>query len=173
MTQNLLATSLSSDINGLVQDLVKGPVTIYDKAMDAEYVATHVGGGNHRMFDGGHTLGGAWDAVQKAKFDGEGILDQISGTFVALVKDGSTEKGLPFFTWDEGAYKEVSNYLNGQLSIPKDWFYDLNSYDPAELLGSTIGTMVLAFRWNEAEAEEFGRLGAGLATGASFQGIHC
>ena len=176
MAQNLLASSLSSDINGLVQDLVKGSATVYDKAMDAKYAATHLGGGNHRMFDGGHTLGGAWDAVQRAieispeKFNGEGILDQISGTFVALVKDGSTEKGLPFFTWDRGAYTEVANYLNGQLGIPKDWFYDLNSYDPAELLGSTIGTMVLAFRWNEAEAEEFGRLGAGLATAGVISG---
>ena len=28
---------------------------MYDKAMDAAYNATRIGGGNHRLFDGGHT----------------------------------------------------------------------------------------------------------------------
>ncbi len=176
MTQNLLATKLSGDINGLVQDLVEGDATAYDKAMDAVYAAKSIGGGNHRMFDGGHTLSGAWDAVQKAianspkDFEGEGVLDQISGTFLALVKDASTVKGLPFFTWDKDTYTGIADYLNSELGIPKDWFYDLNSYDPAELLGSAIGAMVLAFRWNEAEAGEFGRLGASLATAGVISG---
>ena len=43
-----------------------GPATLYDKAMDAEYLATSIGGGNHRMFDGGHTLAGAFEAVRGA-----------------------------------------------------------------------------------------------------------
>ena len=44
----------------------RGPATIYDKAMDAEYLTTYIGGGNHRIFDGGHTILGAIKAVRDA-----------------------------------------------------------------------------------------------------------
>ena len=53
--QGLLASALASDLNGMLASMAKGPATIYDRAMDAEYLATHTGGGNHRLFDGGHT----------------------------------------------------------------------------------------------------------------------
>ena len=59
-TQGLLASSLASDLNGVIGTLVEGAPTIYDKAMDAQYIATHVGGSFHRLFDGGHTLFGAF-----------------------------------------------------------------------------------------------------------------
>ena len=55
-SQGLLASSLAKDLNDLMQGMVKGTATIYDKAMDATYIATHEGGANHRLFDGGHTL---------------------------------------------------------------------------------------------------------------------
>ena len=51
-----LTTEISAELNSALASLAEGPATIYDKAMDAEYLATHVGGGNHRLFDGGHTL---------------------------------------------------------------------------------------------------------------------
>ena len=166
-TQNLLATSLSTDINDLVQNLVKGSATIYDKAMDAEYIRSHMGGYNHRLFDEGHTVFGAIRALQEAKannpsdFENEGFLDQVEGLFQALVKDASTQKGVPYFTWDKEAYDKVAGALQ-ELGIPKNWFADLNTYDPAELLGTTIGAMTLAFRWNKADAEEFARLAGGV-----------
>ena len=36
------------------KDVVNGIDGLYDKAMDAEYLKTNIGGGNHRLFDGGH-----------------------------------------------------------------------------------------------------------------------
>ena len=36
------------------------------KAMDAEYLRTHIGGGWHRLYDGGHSLVGSWKAVSEA-----------------------------------------------------------------------------------------------------------
>ena len=65
-SQGVLASHLSTDLNGLLQEVVQGSSTIYDKAMDAVYNATSIGGGNHRLFDGGHTIGGAWEAVRGA-----------------------------------------------------------------------------------------------------------
>ena len=44
-TQGLLASALSADLNGMLANMVAGPATIYDKAMDAVYHATHIGGG--------------------------------------------------------------------------------------------------------------------------------
>lgn len=170
LSQNLIATNLASEINGFVHQLVQSAPTIYDKALDAVYIDTHIGGGLHRMFDGGHTLAGAWKAVQSAaeihpeSFAGEGILDRISGTVMALFKDGSTPNGLPLFTWDPETYSKVSGYLNEVLGIPRHWFAGLNSYTTAELLSGVIGAVVLMFRWNKAEAEEFARIAGGLAT---------
>ena len=61
--QALLASDLSSDLNNLVAAAVKGSATIYDKAMDANYLdpllRPGLGGSYHRLFDGGHTIAGA------------------------------------------------------------------------------------------------------------------
>ena len=48
-TQGLLASALSVDLNRMVAGMVAGPTTIYDKAMDAEFVATGIGGAFHRF----------------------------------------------------------------------------------------------------------------------------
>ena len=64
--QGLLASDLSASLNGLVQSAVEGAPTIYDKAMDAVYIETFIGGANHRLFDGGHTIGGAFRAARDA-----------------------------------------------------------------------------------------------------------
>ena len=84
-TQGLLASSLTSDLNGLMQSMVKGSATIYDKAMDAEYLATHVGGGNHRLFDGGHTIAGAISAGHNASAD-DGLIQEALGTVQGLLR---------------------------------------------------------------------------------------
>ena len=74
-TQGLLASALSADLNGMLAGMVAGPATIYDNAMDAVYLATHVGGGSHRPFDGGHTIPGAFRAVRDASPD-DTIVDE-------------------------------------------------------------------------------------------------
>ena len=53
VTQGILASTISADLGSMLAGLAKGPATIYDKAMDAGYLATNIGGGNHRLFDGG------------------------------------------------------------------------------------------------------------------------
>ena len=52
---SILQTSLaipeaSSLLNAWLQDIVKGTPTIYDKAMDAAYNSTRIGGGDHQAF---------------------------------------------------------------------------------------------------------------------------
>ena len=77
--QGLLASSEGSVlINSWLQDIVSGRSTIYDKAMDVTYNATHIGGGDDRLFDGGHSLAGAFQAARDASPD-DGIFEEAAG----------------------------------------------------------------------------------------------
>ena len=51
-----LAFLHTKDLLKWTESVTDGPGSIYDKAMDAEYIRTHIGGGDHRLFDGGHDL---------------------------------------------------------------------------------------------------------------------
>jgi len=79
----------------------------------------------------------------------------------------STPKGLPLATWDKPTYDSVAGSLQSTFGIPKDWFYDLNSYDVGELLGGTVGVVSLIFGWNNAETESFASLAAGMGMSAT------
>ncbi len=92
--QGLLASSLADDLNGLLQSIVKGTPTIYDKAMDAEYIATSIGGGLHRLFDGGHTIYGAFKAAHGASTE-DSLLQEFFGSILGLFRDVTTPGGLP------------------------------------------------------------------------------
>ena len=165
--QALLATNLSNDINGLVQNMVSGSATIYDKAMDAQYIATHIGGGQHRLFDGGHTIIGAIRAGHAASPD-DSIIQEALGTMQGLLRDVSTPSGLPLANWDQETFRQVSETLETNFHIPKAWFYDLNTYDIADLLGSAIGIVAVIFHWNRGDTEEFAKLVGGMGLSAVF-----
>ncbi len=166
-TQAMLANSLTTEINGLVQNLVSGSATIYDKAMDAEYIATHIGGGHHRLFDGGHTIIGAFRAGHAASPD-DNVIQEAWGTIQGLLRDVSTPNGLPLANWDYETYQRVAESLESNFHIPKAWFYDLNTYDVADLLGSAIGIVAVIFHWNRGETEEFAKLVGGMGLSAVF-----
>ncbi len=164
--QGLVASDLSPQLNDLVQAAVKGKATIYDKAMDAVYLETHIGGGNHRLFDGGHTLLGAIKATHNASPD-DNLIQEALGGMQGLLRDVSTPQGLPLATWDKSAYDAVAGSLQETFGIPKSWFYDLNSYDVGELLGGAVGVVSLIFGWNRAETESFASLATGMGMSAA------
>ena len=165
--QGLLASSLAIDLNEMLQATVKGSATIYDKAMDAEYLRTSIGGGNHRMFDGGHTLAGAWEAVRGASPD-DSFIEEAVSFLEAMFKDMTTPKGLPIANWDKATYDNVATHLQSNFGIPKDWFYDINSYDAPELLAGVIGLVSVIFSWNEEDTEKFSRLVGNMGVAAIF-----
>ena len=161
-----LASTLSTDLNSALASLAEGSATIYDKAMDAEYLTTHIGGGSHRMFDGGHTLWGALKATRDASTE-DTLSQEAFGYMQGLFRDGTTPKGLPLANWDKATYDNVSGYLDSHFGIPKEWFYDLNSFDAAEVLGASVGAVSLVLCWNRADAEQFGKLVGGLGLSAA------
>ena len=163
--QGVLASKLSRSFNDVLHELVKGPRTRIDEAMDAVFNAEKIGGNLHRLFDGGHTLRGAYLAARHAE-GYDGFWERALGMAQALLRDGTTEKRLPFFTWDDDTFYAVRAFLNDNFGIPKQWFEDLLHYDPVEVLGALGGGLSLVYRWNKADSKEFARIvgGTGLVT---------
>ena len=157
VTQGVLASTLSADLDSMLAGLAKGPTTIYDKAMDAGYLATNIGGGNHRLFDGGHTIAGAFKAVRGASTE-DSIIQEGLGFLHGMFRDLTTSKGLPLGNWDKATYDHVASFMESQFHVDRDWFYDLNTYTSAELVGGSIGILALVFQWNRADTESFGRM---------------
>ena len=163
--QGLLATSEGSAlINSWLQDMVRGRPTIYDKAMDAVYNSTHIGGGDHRLFDGGHGLVGAFEAVRDASPD-DSIFEEAAGLLQALARDATTPKGLPLVTWEQDTFSGLTDSL-GRVGIPREWVIDMVSYDAAEVIGASVGVLALALNWNSDDVEQFTQIVGGMGLSA-------
>ena len=61
----------------------------------------------------------------------------------------------------------MAGALESGFNIPKGWFYDLNTYDAAELLGGAVGAVALTFSWNRAQTATFARLVGGMGLSAA------
>ena len=152
-----------------LEGLTSSTATRFDKALDAKYLETAMGGGNHRLFDGGHTLGGAWKNVSEmCAATGCSSKEQVSGYFGALWKDATTPKGLPFMTMEKQTYDALANRLS-DYGISKQWTYDALSYDALEVVGAGISAAVVVYHLNAGQTEELSEaLGAiGIASIAS------
>ena len=156
VTQGVLASMLSADLNSVLGELAKGSATIYDKALDANYLATGIGGANHRLFDGGHTIGGAVEAARGASTE-DSIIQEGLGVVESMFRDMTTSKGLPLANWDNATYDQAASFLQSRFHLSREWFYDLNSYTATELIGGSIGILAVVFQWNRADTESFSR----------------
>jgi len=146
-----------------LENLTKAPATVYDRAMDSEYLRTHIGGGNHRMFDGGHSLSGAWEQVSGAS-DTDSFAQEVVGYVSGLWKDMTTTSGLPFATWDRADYGDWADAASTNIpGIDKGYFQDLLSYDAFEVLSTGLGAVgvVFAFKTQDKKrlAEILGSMG--------------
>ena len=163
--QGLLASSEGSAlVNSWIQDMVSGRPTIYDKAMDAAYNATRMGGGDHRLFDGGHSLVGAFQAARDASPD-DNIFEEAAGLLQALARDATTPRGLPLVTWDQDTFNGLTDSL-GRVGIPREWVIDMVSYDAAEVIGASVGVLAIALNWNNDDVEQFAQLVGGMGLSA-------
>ena len=93
LTNAALASDVATSIDRWTRESFNAAATIYDKATDAEYLQTHIAGGLHRLFDGGHDLIGAWKAVRHARVD-----DSLAQEVAAISPvSGRTSSPLPDF----------------------------------------------------------------------------
>ena len=141
----------------MLADLAKGTATIYDKAMDATYLATNIGGRNHRLFDGGHTIAGAFEAVKGASTE-DSVIQEGLGYVQGMFRDLTTSKGLPLANWDKATYDQVAGFLESRFHLSREWFSDLTTYEAPELIGGSIGILAVVFQWNRGDTESFSRM---------------
>ena len=116
-----MASTLSKDLNGLLENMVTGPATLYDKAMDAGYLETHIGSGNHGMFNGGHTILGAITATRDASPD-DSVNEEAMGVLQGIFRDMITVMGLPLANWDKATYDRWPDAWNSICTSPKTGF---------------------------------------------------
>ena len=76
------------------------------------------------------------------------------------------KKRYPREALGKATYDHVAEYLKTNLGIPGDYFYDLNSYGAAELIGGVTGVVATALCWNRADTEEFSKLVGGMGVSA-------
>ena len=164
-SQAVLGSS-AAVLNSSLSKLVEGVPTAVDRAMDANYLATHIGGGMHRMFDGGHTL---WGATKAALSTDDGIVTQATDLVRGLARDVTTPAGLPFFNWDKATYDTVANFLKDNIGLPKKAFAELMSYTAADVLAGLLGGAQLAFRWTDGETKDFVRIATTTGAAAMIQ----
>jgi len=159
----ILASDFSKSMESWLGHMFnEGTPSIYDKAADAVYIATHIGGGHlHRLFDGIHTLWGMWDKIKDASPD-DSFLQEIVGYATALGKDLSSSVGIPLFDWSKSSYDQVASALNSTFHIPKSWFSDLLHVNATKLIGTSIGTIAVVLNWNKKQVKEFSSLAGSL-----------
>ena len=134
------------------EQITRSTATIYDKALDAEYLRTHIGGGSHRLFDGGHDLLGAWTAVREAS-GADSFAQEVIGYVHALWKDATTVKGLPFVTLDKVEHSQLADALSALPGVSSEWVYDLFSYDVFEVFSAGLGAVGIIFAFGHDDLE--------------------
>ena len=75
-----------------------------------------------------------------------------------MFRDLTTSKGLPLANWDKATYDQVAGFMESRFYVGRDWFYDLNSYTSAELVGGSIGILAVVFQWNRADTASFSKM---------------
>ena len=143
-----------------LERITASAATDFDKALDSRYLQTHIGGGNHRMFDGGHTLGGAWGTI--AKMCGVAKCstgEQANGYLNAIWKDLVTPKGLPFVTMEKQTYDSMANWMSKTIpGVNKQWVYDAFSYDALEILSAGISAAAVVYYLDKGQVDELSEL---------------
>jgi hypothetical protein len=109
--------------------------TVATKAMDAEYLRTHIGGSWHRLYDGGHSLVGSWKAVSASLPDLD-ALDQLGTWANEYWKDLITTRGMPMLILDHT--DQVGEY-----------FKHLDCVNVAQLIGGEICGVSIYCNWND------------------------
>lgn len=141
-----------------LEKLTKSAATEYDKALDRDYLATKIGGGNHRMFDGGHDIFNAWERAKEALPD-DTFSEEVIGYVSALWKDVSTTKGLPFATVSKDTYDSWAQKVSESIpGVDKKYFYDLLSFDAFELLSTGLGAVSIVFALKKEDQEKLAEI---------------
>ncbi|MFC1836234.1 hypothetical protein ACFL2Q_16200 [Thermodesulfobacteriota bacterium] len=136
--------------------------TVYDRAIDAVYNHTRVGGSIlHHNLDGSHTWSGAMEAL-KERFPDDSEFEHALHATDHLLRDTTTPSGInPFL--DPSDFRAAKDFLEEAFNIPSTKANDILNINAAELLGAAAATVALLLSFNEKQTDQlgeyFGRLG--------------
>jgi hypothetical protein len=128
-------TNNSEFSNWLMTHLSQQGATLASKAMDAEYLRTHIGGSWHRLYDGGHSIAGSWKAISESLPE-LSALDQLGTWANEYWQDLLTARGMPIIVLDH----------TDQIS---EYFKHLDSVNVAELIGGDLCGVSIYCNWND------------------------
>lgn len=149
-----------------LSELTQSTATHFDKALDETYLREHIGGGNHRLFDGGHDLFNAWGRAKSAAGD-DAFSQEVLGYASALWKDLTTVKGLPFATLEKANYDEWADKICGIVpGLSKDYLYDLLSFDALEVFSAALGTVSVIFVLSQDDRRKLSEILAAMGVSA-------
>jgi hypothetical protein len=126
------------------KEMINSAGGLYDKAMDANYIKTHIGGPYHRLFDGGHSPIDAWEKVKNAS-DTDNLTQETIGYVTGIWKDATTPMGMPFFTMDKEGFDKAADAISASTKVEKSWLYDLANWDVFEVFSSALGFLGALF----------------------------
>jgi hypothetical protein len=110
----------------------------YDKAIDAVYNQTHVGGSQyHHLVDGQHSFWGAFQAVRDVKTD-DSFVTELTKAGEHLLRDTASVSGInPFFSMSPETFDFLADNVR-QFGISKPFLADALTINVPELLGGTL-----------------------------------
>lgn len=160
-----LATNAATEVDRYLRGVFETAPTAYDKAMDYGRQLMNEKGYDHRLFDGGHSITGAWEAVKSAKVS-DSLGEEGLGFLKSYWKDLVTPMGMPITTLNRDNFEAISQVAD-KLGIERQWLLDLASFTATETLGTFAAVLGASMNWNKNEIEEFAKLASGLTTSAA------
>lgn len=141
------------DLLKWTESLTESAATVYDKAMDKVFLNKLSLGGEHRLFDGGHTLGGSWEAVRNALPD-DSFTQEVMEWGKAYVKDLTTTKGMPFSTLEKENFDGWVDAIVGNIpGVKRNYLYDLLSFDAMEICVTGLSVVGIFFAFKDDDKE--------------------
>lgn len=113
----------------------------YDKAIDAVYNSTHVGGSSyHHLLDGQHTILSAFQAVKDVKADDSFVMEFLQAS-EHLLRDVASVSGInPFFSFTPEQFDRLATIVQ-PLGVSKPFLADALTINAPELLGGSIALL--------------------------------
>lgn len=113
----------------------------YDRAIDAVYNSTHVGGSSyHHLLDGQHSILGAFQAVKDVKAD-DSFVTEFLQAGEHLLRDTASISGInPFFSLTSEQFNSLASLVQ-PLGISKPFLADALTINAPELLGGIIALL--------------------------------
>ena len=156
-----LATDLATNSDRYLRSLFETAPTVYDRAMDSwREVSGHLGY-DHRVFDGGHGVIDAWNAVKKALPDDTFGTESL-GFLQSYWKDLVTPMGMPVATLSKDYFDWISKAASN-LGIERGYLLDLVSFTATEGAGALAAVVGASLNWKKSDIEQFSEHASSIA----------